>query len=102
MMSQAEERRRDVGRINAELDNIISGETKEGVKVKKIIREGEPAVEILKVLRKEMIDLVILRAHEEGRIEHFLVGSSNDAIIRKMPCSILLVKNDPRRRIRVI
>jgi nucleotide-binding universal stress UspA family protein len=36
-----------------------------------------------------------LRAHEEGRIERFLVGGSNDAIIRKMPCSILLVKKEP-------
>jgi nucleotide-binding universal stress UspA family protein len=35
-----------------------------------------------------------LRAHEQGRIEHFLVGSSNDAIIRKMPCSIFLVKKE--------
>jgi nucleotide-binding universal stress UspA family protein len=94
-MSQEEERRKDVERINTELDHIIDCERKEGVKIRKILKEGDPIVEILKVLGEEKIDLVILRAHEEGRIEHLLVGSSNDALIRKMPCSIFLGKNEP-------
>jgi nucleotide-binding universal stress UspA family protein len=93
-MSQAEERGKDMERIKVELDNIIGSETKEGVKIKKIIKEGDPVEEILKVIGEEKIDLVILRAQEESRIEHFLVGSSNDAIIRKMPCSIFLVKKE--------
>ena len=49
-------------------------------------------IEILKIVQEKKIDLVLLRAHEEGHIEHFLVGSCNDEIIRKMPCSIFLVK----------
>jgi nucleotide-binding universal stress UspA family protein len=81
-------------KVNAELDYLIGSEAKKGVKIKKIIKEGDPIEEILKVIGEEKIDLVILRAHEESRIEHFLVGSSNDAIIRKMPCSIFLVKNE--------
>jgi universal stress protein A len=94
IVSQEEERRKDVERINTELDHIIDGERKGGVKIKKIIKEGDPVEEILKILEEEKMDLVILRAHKEGRIEHLLVGSSNDAIIRKMPCSIFLVKNE--------
>ena len=38
------------------------------------------------------IDLVILPAHEEGRLEHFLYGRGIDSLIRRMPCSILLVR----------
>jgi nucleotide-binding universal stress UspA family protein len=94
MMSPAEEHKKDMERIKAELDGIIGSETKGGVKIKKIIKEGDPVEEILKVIGEERIDLTILRAHEQGRIEHFLVGSSNDAIIRKMPCSIFLVKKE--------
>ena len=94
MMSLAEAGRKDMERIKAELDNIIDVETKGGVKIKKIIKEGDPVEDILKVIGEEKIDLVILRAQEEGRIERFLVGGSNDAIIRKMPCSIFLVKNE--------
>jgi nucleotide-binding universal stress UspA family protein len=93
-MSQEESREKDMKKVNAELDYLIGSEAKKGVKIKKIIKEGDPIEEILKVIGEEKIDLVILRAHEESRIEHFLVGSSNDAIIRKMPCSIFLVKNE--------
>jgi universal stress protein A len=95
MMSLAEEHKRDREKIKVELDGIISSETKGGVKIKKIIKEGDPVEEILKAIEQEKIDLAILRAHEQGRIESFLVGSSNDAIIRKMPCSVFLVKNKP-------
>ena len=93
-MSQVEERRKDSERIEAELDTIIGGETKGSGKIKKIIKEGDPVEEIMKVIGEEKIDLVIMRAHGEGRIERLLVGSSNDAIIRKMPCSIFLVKKE--------
>jgi universal stress protein A len=94
-MSQDEARGKEMERIQAELDNIIGGETNEGVKIKKIIKEGDPIEEIMKVIEEEKIDLVIMRTHEEGRIERLLVGGSNDALIRKMPCSILLVKKEP-------
>ena len=94
-MSQDESRGKEMERIQAELDNIISDETKRGVKIKKIIKEGDPIEEIMKVIGEEKIDLVISRAHEEGRIERLLVGGSNDALIRKMPCSVLLVKKEP-------
>lgn len=94
-MSKAEERRVDIDRVKSDLDNIILGEAKEGVKIKQIIREGDPVEEILKVIGEDNIDLVVLRAYEESRLEHFLVANSNDEIIRKMPCSICLVKNEP-------
>jgi len=90
-MSQEESRKKEMERIQSELDNIIGKEKKGDVKIKKIIKEGDPVEEIMKVIEEEKIDLVILRAHEESRIERFLVGGSNDAIIRKMPCSVFLV-----------
>jgi len=49
----------------------------------------------VKMVKEEKIDLLILSAHAEGRIEHALFGGENDAIIRRMPCSILLVKDEP-------
>jgi len=94
-MSQEESRAKEMERIQSELDNVIGKETKGNVKIKKIIKEGDPVEEIMKVIEEEKIDLVILRAHEESRIERFLVGGSNDAIIRKMPCSVFLVKKEP-------
>jgi len=78
------------------LDKIIRSEQRQGIplKVEEIISEGKPAQEILNFVKKEKIDLVIMLAHEEGHLERFLYGHDNEKIIRKMPCSVLLVKKE--------
>lgn len=76
----------------ADLDRIISLEQGTGLSIREVIKEGDPTKEILKTVRDEKIDLMIMLAHEEGRIEHLVFGRSNEELIRRMPCSILLVK----------
>jgi len=78
-----------------ELDNIIAFEKDKGLSIKKIIKEGKETHEILKTVEKENIDLLIMPSHSESRLEHLLFGRSNDEIIRTMPCSMLLVKEEP-------
>ena len=78
-----------------DLDDIIVKENNSGMHIDVVIREGEPTTEILNVVKEKNIDLLVLLAHEEGRLEHFLFGRSNDDLIRRMPCSILLVKKEP-------
>ena len=78
-----------------QLDDIIASENKSGMHIDVLIREGEPTTEILAVVKEKKIDLLVMLAHEEDRLEHFLFGRSNEALIRRMPCSILLVKKEP-------
>jgi universal stress protein A len=78
-----------------QLDAIIAKENKSGMHVDVLIREGEPTTEILAVVKERKIDVIIMLAHEEGHLEHFLFGRSNEELIRRMPCSILLVKKEP-------
>ncbi|OGU07373.1 MAG: universal stress protein [Geobacteraceae bacterium GWC2_58_44] len=78
-----------------ELDKILKAETGSGFPLKIIIKDGDPVDEIVKVVRQEKVDLMVLVAHEQGRLEHMLFGRDNDEIIRSMPCSILLVKKEP-------
>lgn len=78
-----------------ELDRIIKKEISAGLPIKVTITEGKPVDEILKVVKEERIDLMLLLSHEEGRLEHMLFGRENDAILRRMPCSILLIKREP-------
>ncbi len=78
-----------------QLDEIIAVENKGGMHIEVLLREGEPIEEILNVIKKKKINLLIMLAHEEGRLEHFLFGRSNEELVRRMPCSILLVKKEP-------
>lgn len=79
----------------ADLDKIIAKEKKKGMRIDVLMLEGKPTKEILGVVKKRKIDLLVMLAHEEGRIDHFLFGRSNEDLIRKLPCSILLVKQEP-------
>ncbi len=86
--------RREIQKAKKGLDEMVAHERAEGLGVKEIVGEGDPTHVILKTVQEERIDLLIMMAHEEGKIEHFLWGRSNDEIIRKMPCSVLLIKKE--------
>ncbi len=95
MVSLKEEYRKIQEKAKAALDAVIASEKSGDLIVKELVKAGEPSKEILKVVQEENIDLLIMLAHEEGHLEHFLFGGSNEEIIRKMPCSIFLVKKEP-------
>lgn len=93
MVSQAKEQKKDMDKIKGELENFIDNEKNKGIKIQTVVKSGEPAEEILKYIEENKIDLMVLRAHAEGRTERILIGDSNDVLFRKMPCSIFLLKN---------
>jgi nucleotide-binding universal stress UspA family protein len=92
--SLEEEYRKMLKEAKVDLNAIIQKEKKKGVKIKEMIKEGKPSEVILNAVKEENIDIIML-SHEEGRLEHFLFGRSNEKIIREMPCSILLVEEEP-------
>ena len=76
------------------VDQIISREEEKGLPIKKLIRHGEAVAEVEKLVVHEKIDLIVMHAQKEGFFEYFLFGGDTSAIIRSMPCSILLVKKE--------
>jgi nucleotide-binding universal stress UspA family protein len=79
----------------AELDKLLRREMECGLPIKLLIKDGDPADEIAAVVKEEKIDLMVMLAHQETRLEHILFGRESDEIIRRMPCDILLVKREP-------
>jgi len=75
-----------------QLDNVIKQEIRDDFPINELISDRDPVEEIERVVSEEKIDLILMSAHKEGRLEHALFGGENDAILRKMPCSIMLVK----------
>jgi len=95
MPSVEEEYQRLFHETRKEIAAIVDAERKKGIRVKQLVREGDPQKEIFRTVKTEKIDLIVMLAHEEGHLEHFLFGRSNEEIVRKMPCSVLLVKKEP-------
>ena len=94
IMSLEEEYKNLIEEAKEDMEKIIEQESGKGISIKKLIREGEPTTEILKVIKEEKIDLMIVCHSEESRFEHFVFCRSNEELIRQMPCSIMLVKNE--------
>jgi nucleotide-binding universal stress UspA family protein len=90
-----DEHKKIMADANMELEKIISREKEKGFAIIKIVKEGNPVEEIMQVIDENKIGLMVMLAHEEGRLEHFLFGRTNDELLRRMPCSILLVKSEP-------
>ncbi len=84
-----------VTEVKQEFDAMIAEEHAMGMEIKETIRDGEPAVEIFKAVDTDKIDLLIMAHHEEDRIEHYLFCRDYEKVIRKMPCSVMLVKTEP-------
>lgn len=95
MVSLEEERKMEMKKNEADLHGLINRENDKNMVIREFVREGIPSEVILKLIAEEKIDLLILRSQEESRLERLLVGGSNDEIIRAMPCSIFLVKQEP-------
>jgi universal stress protein A len=76
----------------ADLDRMIAAEKATGLPIKELVVEGDPIKKIFEVVHEEKIDLLVMLAYEQGKIEHWLFGRGTDEIVRKMPCSVLLVQ----------
>ncbi len=63
--------------------------------------EGHPAEVILDVAKREGCDLIVLGASHE-RSGHSFLGKTAEALVRKSPASVLVVKNRPREAYRQI
>jgi nucleotide-binding universal stress UspA family protein len=53
---------------------------------------GEPAAEIVAFARDERIDLLVLGTHGRTGLEHALMGSIAERVVRKAHCPVLTVR----------
>ena len=76
------------------LESYISSEDVNGLSVEQFVIDGNPKDEIPKFIEKKDIDLLVMVAHEQEHIEHFISGREIHDLVRKMPCSIFLVRRE--------
>jgi nucleotide-binding universal stress UspA family protein len=81
-----------VAKARVELDRLVQAEKAEGLVINEWVRDGNPVDAIQEAVESEHVDLILMLAHKEGRLEHFLFGKTNDAIIRRLPATLMLVR----------
>jgi nucleotide-binding universal stress UspA family protein len=79
-------------RIRKDLSKMIHSEKTQGLDIKELIKQGEPVNLVLKTIKQEKIDLLVMIAHHESFLGRLFFGDIIEKIIRKIPCSVFLVK----------
>jgi nucleotide-binding universal stress UspA family protein len=56
------------------------------------VREGEPVPQLLRAVKANRADLIVVGARGVGRVERFLLGSVAHAVANHSPVSVLIVQ----------
>lgn len=73
------------------MDKICNEQLKGHPDTKKIIVSGDPALEILKIIESEEIDLVIMGTHGRKGLDHVIFGSVAGNVVKTSPAPTLTV-----------
>jgi nucleotide-binding universal stress UspA family protein len=71
-----------------------------GPKVRRRVRTGSPANEILKLAKQVEAGLVVVASGSRGISDTVLLGSTAQRVQQYAPCPVLVVRPSPRRRAR--
>ena len=61
--------------------------------VETTILRGIPYYEIVKYASDKKIDLIIIGTHGRSGLEHILMGSTTEKVVRKSSCMVLVIKS---------
>lgn len=57
------------------------------------VSEGSAAESIIRYIKRQKIDLVLMRAHNRSKLDEFLLGSVSSRVAERAKCSVMLLKN---------
>jgi nucleotide-binding universal stress UspA family protein len=86
MVSEAEE----------ELARIKKDQLGGSAKVSTSVVSGPPVLKIGEYAKDHHIDLILLSTHGRTGIEHMLIGSVAEKLVRTAPCSVLVLRTQPQ------
>lgn len=80
--------------IKEKLDALLNRHTCEGVEVTAVIKQGGAWLEIIEYAKSENCDMIVLGTHGHGPVQHMLMGSVAEKIVRKAKHPVLVVRPD--------
>ncbi|MGC9517198.1 MAG: universal stress protein [Methanomicrobiales archaeon] len=87
-----EEGKRSLEKISNVLSEEESHEKSDkDVKITLETKEGAPADEILKIIKEEGVDLVIMGTSGKHGLDRFLLGSVAEKVVRSSECPVMVI-----------
>jgi nucleotide-binding universal stress UspA family protein len=82
--------------VRERLENVLP--TTKSIAFAHYYLTGSPATEILKLAEAENIDLIVMASHGRSGLPRLLMGSIAEAVMRKAPCPVLIVRQPAAMR----
>ncbi|MEW6324872.1 MAG: universal stress protein [Nitrospirota bacterium] len=73
---------------------------KRGVAVTSVILKGSPALQVVAEAKRRRVDLIVMGTHGRTGLEHLVLGSVAERVVRLAPCPVLTVGHPRRSRAR--
>ena len=89
-ISDLDENRETAVREN--LERLKEEIARRGIEVQSDMRRGSTSFEIISFAQEREIDLIIMGTHGWSGLDHVLMGSTAEAVVRKAPCPVLTVR----------
>lgn len=70
----------------------LAAEHAPGCPVDIVVRRGYPANEIVQIAQEQGYDLIVMATHGHSGLEHALLGSITEKVLRKAHCPVLVVR----------
>jgi nucleotide-binding universal stress UspA family protein len=67
-------------------------ELDEDLAVEQVVEEGTPTEGILDYVDEHTVDVVVIATHGRTGLDHYLIGSVTEEVVRKAPVPVLTVK----------
>ncbi len=75
----------------AKLESIVRDTVKTGVQCVIEVRTGVPDTDIVRAARELGVDLIVMVTHGRTGLEHFVLGSVTEHVIRDAHCPVLVL-----------
>ncbi len=75
------------------LDNLKKELVEQGISVKSHLADGSPYRELIDKAEAEAVDLIVVGTHGRSGVEHLLIGSVAEKIVRAASCPVLTVRS---------
>ena len=66
-----------------------------GHTVETIVQRGTPWHEIVETAKAKHVDLIVMGTHGRTGVQHFMLGSVAEKVVRLAPCTVMVTREQP-------
>ncbi len=80
------------------LERVVEERIGKELSIHTRVVKGAPALEIVRIVEVETIDMIVIATHGESGFQHLVFGSVTEKVIRLASCPVLVIRAKQKKR----